>query len=89
MHPGDRERIRDLIERGHGTGRQFSFEHRIVLRNGETRWVVQENIPVEDGTGATGKRRGTVQHITERKLAEQELENSEAHHCLHMDSVPA
>ena len=39
VHPEDRERIRDLIEQGQLTGKQFSFEHRIVLPDGEIRWV--------------------------------------------------
>ncbi len=89
VHPDDKEQIRGLIEEGFRSGQQFSFEHRIVLANGETRWVVQENVPVEDGGGEIGKRRGTVQNITERKLAEEALKKSEAQQRLLMNSLPA
>jgi PAS domain S-box-containing protein len=89
VHPDDKERIRSLIEEGYSAGRQFSFEHRIVLANGEIRWVVQENVLVQDGGSELDKRRGTVQNITERKLAEEALTKSAAQQRLLMNSLPA
>ena len=89
VHPDDKERIRGLIEEGYSFGRQFSFEHRIILGNGETRWVIQENALVGDDGYGIGKRRGTVQNITERKLAEEALKKSEAQQRLLMNSLPA
>ncbi|MDP7642018.1 MAG: PAS domain-containing protein [Alphaproteobacteria bacterium] len=78
VHPDDRERLRGVNDEFARTGKQTSYEHRIVLDSGEIRWVHQVNEPFDDDKGETESRRGTVQLITERKLAEQALKNSEA-----------
>ncbi|MBT5038932.1 MAG: PAS domain S-box protein [Rhodospirillaceae bacterium] len=90
VHPDDLEQIQAQIGEAHRSGDYVDYEHRIVLASGEVRWVHQVNSP--DGGeagGLSGRRRGTIQHITERKLAEQALKNSEAQQRLLMDSLPA
>ncbi len=89
VHPDDRERIRGIHDDIVRTGKQIGYEHRIVLDDGEIRWVHQINEPIGDDKVETESRRGTVQLITERKLAEQALKHSEAQQRLLMDSMPA
>ncbi len=58
-------------------GGQFSYEHRIILPNGDVRWVTQVNGPAGKGADNAAMRRGTVQDITVRNLAARELRESE------------
>ncbi len=72
LPPGDRERVRSwrptaALE----DGRPQELEHR-YMRGGETRWSHTRLEPLEDERGRYGVR-GTLQDITERKLAEQRI----------------
>ena len=55
------------------TGNSYEIEHKIVLRNGETKFVYERSDVLFDSHGKPEKVIGTCQDITERKLAEQKL----------------
>lgn len=56
----------------HATPYELDLE--LVRPDGGTRWVVVRGEALRDQNGCVGKLRGTVQDITERKLAEQETQ---------------
>jgi PAS domain S-box-containing protein len=78
VHPDDRSMVRDAWQAALA-GAPYDIQHRIVV-TGETRWV-RERGAIERGgdQGDTLTGVGTVQDITELKLAEQELEQNRHH----------
>jgi hypothetical protein len=79
IHPDDRDdMVRYLNETVIGSATPFDREYRIVrASDGETRWVHGLGRLALDAVGAVSTMVGTIQDITERKIAEQELA---AHH---------
>jgi PAS domain S-box-containing protein len=73
IHPDDLGRVTaesaslDLEKR-----EVFSFQYRIILKSGETRWVVERNRPERDSTGRLVRHLGVVMDDTERRKAEIE-----------------
>jgi len=49
------------------------IEHRIILKNGETRWISDTIILFKDDSGKLLSYDGVIQDITERKQAEEAL----------------
>lgn len=71
VHPEDRERVNRAWNAAM-SGAPYDVEHRIRV-NGEVRWV-RERAKVEfDSAGNAVEGIGTVQDITERKRAEEEI----------------
>lgn len=78
VHPDDRDAIRKAIAHTLAAGEPYSIDHRIVLPDGSERMVHEYGEIIRDpATGAPVKMLGTVQDITERKRAEEELRRSE------------
>lgn len=79
VHPGDLAAVTLAVQRAHdpeGDG-LFDVEHRIIRRDGKLRWLATRSITVFGGEAA--ERRpvrtvGAVVDVTERKLAEQHLQ---------------
>jgi PAS domain S-box-containing protein len=71
--PATRERTRDRLRHAIDTGERSELEQTVLLPSGSTRYHATEIVPVRDQTGRVFKLFGTVQDITERKLAEREL----------------
>ncbi len=70
-------RIRDILKTIQSEGRTV-FEERITLPDGHTRWVVGKGLLARNEKGEPLSAFGTIQDITEQKLAEEErrlLEN--------------
>ncbi len=73
VHPDDREFVRKSVDEALYQKKHYSIDHRIVLPNGSER-IVQERAEVFlDEAGRPIRMVGTVQDITERKRAEEEL----------------
>ena len=56
----------------------LQLEHRIICKNGTLRWVRNTSVPHFDGQGRLVAFEGLLSDITERKMAEQTLKESEA-----------
>ncbi len=74
VHPEDREMVIGKVQKALADNELYSIDHRLVLRNGEQRIVHERAEVICDETGQPVRMIGTVQDITERKRAEQELE---------------
>lgn len=75
VHPDDREALRLAVERARTDGEPFVVEHRIVLRNGQTRWLQGRGRVVTDAAGVPVRFVGTSQDITNRKRVDELREN--------------
>ena len=78
IHPDDLPRVRTHAQahlRGETAG--FEIEHRMLTRDGGVRWLLSRGSVVERTAGPTLRMVGTVTDITERKLAEIALQESE------------
>jgi PAS domain S-box-containing protein len=64
-----------------------TYEYQIIHKSGEVRWVNQRNILVRDDVGKPIAIEGIVTDITERKLAEETLRESEEKYRSIFDNV--
>jgi diguanylate cyclase (GGDEF)-like protein len=72
VHPGDRQKVRDMLRLSSEPGAVLELEHRLVLRDGTERWVISK-AKLEEPLGEGGVWRGTTMDITDRKRAESTL----------------
>jgi len=74
FHPEDRDAFRMAIEKAaEGDGR-YEVDYRVVLPNGELRWIGSRGRVEFDGAGKPMIVRSVSQDITKRKVAEQEVQ---------------
>lgn len=73
VHPDDRQIVKDAVNRALYEGEPYQIDHRIVLPDGTERTVHEWADVVLDEAGNPVRMVGTVQDITERKRAEEEL----------------
>lgn len=71
IHPEDRERIGAVVADAREKKTSFSFEHRVVLPNGEVRWVHGQGRAIANAEGKLTRMAGTTLDITERVLADE------------------
>ena len=74
VHPEDRARSEAQFKNALLDKKPFSFEQRIIWKNGEQRMLLQRGDVVLNANGSVATIFGTAQDITERKRAEEELE---------------
>ncbi|BBO68863.1 hypothetical protein DSCA_27930 [Desulfosarcina alkanivorans] len=74
LHADDREAVSSAWARALDEMDAFSMDCRIVRPNGAVRWIHLHSEPVFSDAG--GRYTGTVEDITERKLAEEELKKA-------------
>src|SRR5271168_1001817 len=88
IHPEDREFVfRKAAEAAQGEAR-VDAEHRIVRPNGEVRLVHSRGDLKRDAAGRPWQMFGTVQDITDRKLAEDKVREQESELRQIVDLVP-
>lgn len=75
--PDDWQLLKSHVDRTLREGGHYSVDLR-AFRNGQPIWVTTRGAAVHDATGRITGLRGTVQDITERKLAEQALREADA-----------
>ena len=72
LHPDDRESVLKAVDSSLGAGAEYQSEYRVVLPDGQLRWIAGRGHVEFDGDGQPVRMRGASVDITERKLAELE-----------------
>ena len=75
VHPDDRERVWRLL--GVELGKEASVEYRIVRPDGAIRWILDRAFPRRNDNGELIEVVGLAKDITERRITEQALRDSE------------
>jgi PAS domain S-box-containing protein len=78
IHPEDRDRFNEGIERSRREKAEFALDYRVVLTDGTVKHIHGIGHPVLDETGNIIQYVGTDVDVTERKRAEEKLRRSEA-----------
>src|SRR5881394_1826475 len=90
VHPADRERmkqtVQDMLE--HGGGGEHESEYRITRPDGSIRWIAGYGGVELDERGKPAFARGVSRDITQRKIAEEELRESEERFRTVADAAP-
>ncbi|TAL39805.1 MAG: PAS domain S-box protein [Spirochaetes bacterium] len=73
LYPADRERVLAFFGNVRANLNPDPIEHRIVHKNGETRWISNTASVILDEWGEVARLDGFVLDITSRKQAEEEL----------------
>lgn len=80
IHPEDRHLAEEQFFNAlHGDRTPYSFEYRILTRDGSERWIGHHFQPVFDSMGNFMGQRGSSHDITQRKVAERILIDSQKH----------
>ena len=80
IHPDDRDHVEEIVRDAASRGCELNAEWRVVSENQTCRWLMSRGKPVFNENGQPTHYLGVVIDITERKLAEQSLRESEIRH---------
>lgn len=72
VHPEDRTRVQQAVERALDTGRNYDVEFRVVWPDGRQRWIHAIGKPQPNPGGRSERMTGLVQDVTERVERETE-----------------
>src|SRR3989441_9948047 len=74
IHPEDRGRVRDIVDKAARERMDFEVDYRVVLPDGTVKCIHAVSHPVFSASGDLVQFVGTVMDVTERKRAEEERE---------------
>jgi len=74
LHPEDKERALGAYLAGRESGESFTFEYRLVGRDGRVVWFRDSAVVVRDEDGAPTFIQGVMLDVTERREAEEQVE---------------
>ena len=77
IHPDDRKRVYDYEQLARLNGGKYSYDFRAVLKGGGVHWVHAEVVTDTPSGTIPSKLRGTYQDITQSKLSEEQLKQTE------------
>ncbi|HWO70210.1 MAG TPA: EAL domain-containing protein [Actinomycetota bacterium] len=73
LHPDDKERALAAYLAGRDSGEPFTFEYRLLARDGRVVWFRDSAVVVKDAEGRPAFIHGVMLDITEAKKAEEQL----------------
>ncbi|HWR54259.1 MAG TPA: PAS domain S-box protein [Bryobacteraceae bacterium] len=89
IHPGDQPEVLKAIHKAVQTKSVFELEHRVRRVDGSLGWTFSRAIPVMDANGEVVEWFGAATDISQRKLAEEALRESEERFRILADGCPA
>ncbi len=72
LHPEDRQSVLQAVENSLHTGAEYEAEYRVVLPDGQLRWISGHGQVEFNGDGQPARVRGASADITKRKQAEEQ-----------------
>ena len=79
VHPDDRVAVWEAVNAYlEGVTESYEVEHRMLRKDGSTCWILARGSAIRSADGKACRLSGTDTDITERKLTEEKLQNSEA-----------
>ena len=79
IHPDDRQRVQAAFLQRRTKGTSLTAEYRVIRPNGTVRWIRDQGSPVYDKLGRVYRIAGVARDVTERKQAEEALEQAYHH----------
>jgi len=73
IHPDDRDAVNEAYTNSLQTHMSYEITHRLVMKDGRVKWVQERCTSDFDVSGKPLRSQGTVQDITGRKRAEEQL----------------
>src|SRR6266699_4438412 len=73
LHPEDRQRVLEALENTLRTGADYEAEYRVMLPQGQLRWIARRGQVEFDRGGQPVRLRGAALDITKRKQAEEQF----------------
>ncbi len=89
VHPSDRERVVEAIERALRESTKYEVEMRVNRDDQPVRWLLANGRSFRNAAGEPVRMSGTVQDITDRKQAQQALQDREGHLRVLTEKMPA
>jgi PAS domain S-box-containing protein len=77
IHSDDQKYVEDAVSEGSVKNKRFSIEYRIISKNGALKWVFEQGITIKDKKNQPLFIEGYIADITDKKLSEQKLIQSE------------
>lgn len=77
VHPGDMTRVSEIVGRAFSEGIDPDYEFRTILEDGSIRWIYDRSRVIKDAAGEIVAIIGACLDITDRKLSETKLIESE------------
>ncbi|MCB0082707.1 MAG: PAS domain S-box protein, partial [Caldilineaceae bacterium] len=77
VHPEDRPRLEEKMQRAAERGESYGMEYRIFHPDGSLHWMVVSALVITDAEGRGVRVTGAVRDITNRKQAEEAIRHSE------------
>lgn len=71
VHPDDRAKVIEAIERARESGATFEIEYRLLRPDGGTRWLIARGRYLKNDRGELSELLGAAIDVTERKQSEQ------------------
>ena len=88
VHPDDRQAVRDMIRVARFEGRMDAIEYRIVHPDGSTHWILSRGEMVRNDAGELVRALGVNIDVTDRRMAFEQMRDSEARFRILADSAP-
>jgi PAS domain S-box-containing protein len=89
LHPDDREKLNQAVERSLTQRVPYQYEYRVVWADGSIHWIEGRGQAFYDEAGQPVRMTGTVMAIDDRKLADAALQEREAIVRLFAQYAPA
>ena len=88
VHPDDRDAVNRAYTDSLATRAPYEISHRLRMRDGRIKWVHEKCLSVFDEEGKPLRSQGTIQDVTDRRVTETALRQSEQRFSTAFNSCP-